>query len=225
MKKILFGAIFLSLTAVSCSKDGDDEDLVAESFLNTAAGSTWNYETTDNANPGPPETHTLTSTNRDTSIGGKSYHIYSNSATGESEYNSRTGNNYYRFQSLPDELGGSDVEELYLKSAASVNASWSQSYDLSASGFPVTITNTNRIMEKGISRTVNGTVYTNVTHVKTDVSLGGLPPGTATLTSDIHQYYAPNYGLIEGNVKITVDIMGSVESTDISTKLITATLL
>lgn len=227
MKKILFGGLFLSLMAISCSKDGDDESPVSETYLNTASGSTWQYETTDNANPGPPQSYTLTSTNRDTSINGKSYHIYTNSSTAASEYNNKTGNDYFRYQALPAELGGGKIEELYLKSGAAVNASWTQTNDLSVPGvpFPLSITNVNKIMEKGISKTVNGTVYNNVTHVKTDVSVGGLPPGTISLTTDIHQYYAPNYGMLESNARIIVDFGGMKDTSDVSTKLKTATLL
>lgn len=225
MKKILFGAIFLSFMAVSCSKDGDDEAPVAENFLNTAPGSTWNYETTDNANPGPAEEYTLTSTNRDSSVNSRSYHIYTNSSTGASEYNGKFGNDYYMFQKLPDELGGADVEELYLKSAASVNGSWSQTNNISVSGISFTLTNINKIIEKGVTRVVNGITYTNVTHVKTDIVIGGLPPGTATLTTDIHQYYAPNYGMIESKTKLDITVMGTTQSTDVITKLKTATLL
>ena len=227
MKKVLFGGILISLMAVSCSKDDGDDAPVADAFLNTASGSTWTYETTDNANPGPPQPYTLTSTNRDTTIGSRSYHVYTNSSTAASEYNNRTGNDYYRYQALPDELGGGKVEELYLKSAASVNASWTQTNTLTVPGVPIplTITNVNKIVEKAVSRTVNGTVYNNVTHVKTDVSIGGLPPGTISLTTDINQYYAPNFGMIESNVKINVDVLGTVQTTDVSTKLKTATLL
>ena len=226
MKKVLLGGLFLSLFAISCSKDGDDgEEPVTAVYLNSKAGSTWNYETTDNATPGTPETYTLTSTNRDSTVNGKSYHVYTNSSSGASEYNNKTGNDYYRFQALPADLGGQNVEELYLKSGSAVNASWTQSFNIPAGIITFMLTNTNKIVEKNISRTVNGTLYNNVTHVKTDVAISGLPPGTVTITSDIHQYYAPNYGMIEANIKFTVDFMGSQQVTDVSTKLKSATLL
>lgn len=226
MKKLLFGGLFLSLMAISCSKDGDNEDTTpAENYLHTTPGSTWNYRTVDNANPGTPEDYTRTSTNKDTTINGKSYHVYTNSSTGESEYNGKVGNDYFIFQALPDELGGTNVENLYLKANAAVNGSWNQAYPIDVMGFSITATLTNRITEKGISRTVNGVVYNNVIHVKTDIAIGGLPPGTVTFTTDIHQYYAPGVGLIEAKNKIDVSVLGTTESTDMTTTLQSSNLL
>jgi len=226
MKKLLFGGIFLSVLAISCSKDGDDEDTTpAENYLHTAAGSTWNYRTVDNANPGPPEDYTRTSTSRDTTINGKTYHIYTNSASGESEYNGKSGNDYFIYQALPAELGGTNEENLYLKAGAAVNASWNQTYPIDVSGFSINAVVTNKIVEKGTSKTVNGVAYTNVIHVKTDIAITGIPPGLVTFTTDIHQYYAPRVGLIQSDTKINVDFMGTMESTDVTTTLQSSSLL
>lgn len=226
MKKILFGSLLFSVVLSSCSKNDDNEDnSPSENYLHTTAGSTWNYRTIDNTTPGTPEDYTRTSTNKDTTINGKSYHVYSNSSTGESEYNTKVGNDYFIFQALPDELGGTNVENLYLKANASVNSSWNQSYPIDVMGFSISATVTNKITEKGISRTVNGVVYNNVIHVKTDIAISGLPPGTVTFTTDIHQYYAPRVGLIEAKNKIDVTILGSTESTDVTTTLQSSNLL
>ena len=226
MKKLLFGGIFLSVLAISCSKDGDDEDTTpAENYLHTTAGSTWNYRTVDNANPGPPEDYTRTSTSRDTTINGKTYHIYTNSASGESEYNGKSGNDYFIYQALPAELGGTNEENLYLKAGAAVNASWNQTYPIDVSGFSINAVVTNKIVEKGTSKTVNGVAYTNVIHVKTDIAITGIPPGLVTFTTDIHQYYAPRVGLIQSDTKINVDFMGTMESTDVTTTLQSSSLL
>ncbi len=226
MKKLLFGGIFLSVLAISCSKDGDDEDTTpAENYLHTTAGSTWNYRTVDNTNPGTPEDYTRTSTSRDTTINGKTYHIYTNSSSGESEYNGKSGNDYFIYQALPAELGGTNEENLYLKAGAAVNASWNQTYPIDVSGFSINAVVTNKIVEKGISKTVNGIAYTNVIHVKTDIAISGIPPGLVTFTTDIHQYYAPRVGLIQSNTKIDVDFMGTIESTDMTTTLQSSNLL
>ncbi|RYG21164.1 MAG: hypothetical protein EOO07_03285 [Chitinophagaceae bacterium] len=227
MKKLLFGAIFLSILTISCSKEGDDDEgTTSQVYLHSTSGSTWNYRTVDNAGPGTPATnYTLTSTSRDTSINGKNYHVYTNSATGESEYNGRVNNDYYLFQALPDELGGSNIENIYLKAAASANASWTQSYPITAMGFPITVKIINTIVEKGMSKTVNGTAYADVIRVKTDISITGLPPGTITLTTDINQYYAPKVGMIETSSKIDVNILGTAQSTNETTTLQSATLL
>ncbi|MBC7934006.1 MAG: hypothetical protein H7Y86_01425 [Rhizobacter sp.] len=226
MKKIFFGVVLLSSLFVSCSKDGDEGATTpSETYLHTTAGSSWNYRTVDNNTPGTPEDYTRTSTNKDTTINGKTYHVYSNSNSGESEYNGKVGNDYFIFQALPDELGGSTEENLYLKAGAAVNASWTQPYSLDAGGFPVTANVINKIIEKGMTKTVNGVNYTNVIRVKTDISIAGLPPGIVTFTTDINQYYAPKVGLIEASTKITFDVMGTRDSTNETTTLQSATLL
>jgi len=227
MKKVLFGGIFLSLMALSCSKDGDDEgtpDPNTATYLNSANASSWTYKTVDNTGVAPETEYTLLSTNRDSTINGKTYHVYVNSGTGESEYNAKVGNDYYIFTALPDELGGENEENLYLKAAGGVNSSWLQTYDLSGMGFPISAKIVHTIIEKGITRTVNSVVHNNVIHVKTDVVLIGVPPGTITFSTDIHEYYAPNYGMIETRTKINVDFMGMQEATDETVTLKTATL-
>lgn len=232
MKKLLSGALLLSLFSVSCSKDdGGGGGGTAEVYLNTAVGSSWTYQDYDNTTPGaPPTEYTVTSTNRDTTVapsaGGKTYHVYTNTSTSTSVYNGKSGNDYSAFEALPDALGGTTVDNLYLKAGAAVNASWTQNYAVNVMGFPITVAATNKIIEKGISKVVNGTTYNNVIHVKTDLAIGGLPPGFVTFTTDIHQYYAPNYGMIETNAKIDYTITGSpTQTTDVTTRLKTATLL
>lgn len=227
MKKIIASALLLSLLTVSCSKDDDGGGTTADIYLNTAAGSSWTYQDYDNTTPAaPPVEYSVTSTNRDTTVGSKTYHIYTNNSTGASIYNGRSGNEYSAFEALPAELGGSTVDNIYLRAAANVNASWTQNYAINFGGFPLTVTVTNKIIEKGISKTVNSNSYNNVIHVKTDLAIGGLPPGFVTFTTDIHQYYAPNHGMIETNARIDVTITGSpTETTDVTTRLKTATLL
>lgn len=228
MKKILAGALVLGSLFTSCSKDdGGGDDGTTEVYLNTATGSSWTYQNYDNTTPTAPATeYTQVSTNRDTTVAGKTYHIYTNTSTGASVYNGRNGNDYSAFESLPAELGGTAVDNIYLKAGASVNTSWTQTYNVNYMGLPISVSVTNQIMEKGINKTVNGTTYNNVIHVKTDLAIGGIPPGVVTFTTDIHQYYAPNYGMIESNARIDVTFTGSAtQTTDVSTRLKTATLL
>lgn len=226
MKKVLFGGIFLSLMALSCGKDGEDEDITpAENYLHATAGSTWKYRTINNATPGTPQEYTRTSTNRDTVINTRTYHIYTNSSTGASEYNGKSNDEYWIFQALPDQLGGSKVENLYLKANASVNASWNQTYPFDVMGFSISAKIVHKIVSKGGSRTVNGTVYNDVIDVQSDFSITGVPPGVITYSTDIHNYYAPKVGLIEAKIKINLDIMGTPQNTDTQTTLLSSNLL
>ena len=224
MKKIPFAALFLCFACFSCGKDDDPApDPPTASYMNVKAGSTWNYEEINNTPPVATSLFTLTSTNRDSSITGNSYHVYTNSRSSASEYYRISGNDYYTFQSLPAALGGTKVETLYLKSSAAVGASWQQSYTISFGGISFPVNMANSIEEKGINKTVNGISYTDVIHVKTTLSVTGIP--SSALVTDIHSYYAPNYGLIENRSKIDLNYMGFVSSTDFTTRLKTSVLL
>lgn len=222
MKKTLIFALIISSFTISCGKD-DPAPAPAggESYMSLSANSTRTYEFTNNTPPTPPTTYTITSTNRDTSINSKQYHIFS-STSGGFEYYNQTGSDYYDFQVLPTGLGDA-VENLYLKSGAAVNATWVQTFNLMVQGISVPVTITNKIVEKGITRTVNNISYSNVIHVSTSISSLLIP--SSALTSDIHTYYAPRVGLIENTTIIDLNFMGVVNNTNTRTILKSATIL
>ncbi|MBS1758048.1 MAG: hypothetical protein JSU03_12310 [Bacteroidetes bacterium] len=126
MKKSLTPLILLLILAVSCSKNNPGNTpppVIPDKYMTTTVGSTWNYETTDNA-ASTTSSYILTSTNRDSTINAKSYHVYLNSGTNGSEYYNISAGDYYRYQTLPGELGGSREEILYLKDNVGFNTSW-----------------------------------------------------------------------------------------------------
>lgn len=225
MKKLPFAALFLCFSSFSCSEKDDPapDPTPTASYMNVKAGSIWNYEEINNVPPASTITYTLTSTNRDSSINGNSFHVYTNSRTNASEYYGISGNDYSTYQSLPAALGGTKIINLYLKSSATVGFSWQQKYNISFGGFPFEVTLINTIEERGINKTVNGIAYTEVIHVKTTLSVGGVP--SSSLVTDIHSYYAPNYGLIENRSKIDLNYVGIVSNTDVTTRLKTSNLL
>jgi hypothetical protein len=148
MKKIVFGCFLASLALFSCSDDDNPAPgpSTGTAYMTTTAGATWTYDDIDSSTVPPTlTTHTLVSTNRpDTSINGRSYHIYTNS-NGSSEYYNISGSDYYVYQKLPDDLGGAQIEVLYLKSGAAVGTTWTQSNNVTISGFPITVNYSNRI--------------------------------------------------------------------------------
>ena len=225
MKKIQFAALYLCLVTISCGKSDSPAPTAptATSYMNVKVGSSWNFEQINNKPPVSTSNYTLTSINKDSIVNGNSYHVYTNSSTSTSEYFRIAGDDYYTYQSLPAALGSTKVENLYLKSSATVGTSWSQVYNITYSSVPLAVTVTHTIQEKGISKTVNGIVYNNVIHIKTGIAVGGIPP--ASLVTDIHYYYAPNYGLIENSSKIDLNYLTIISSTDITTRLKTAALL
>ncbi|RYG16861.1 MAG: hypothetical protein EOO07_12350 [Chitinophagaceae bacterium] len=202
MKKSHLAAFFACFLASSCSKSTEPTPTTPPpAYITTTAGSIWTYEDIDNSTPGSSTTYTITSTNRaDTVINGNPYHIYTRSNTGSSEYHFKNGDSYFSFRSLPAAVGGANIESLYLKADAGVNTSWSEEILLNTPLGNVNVTMTYTLKERGISKTVNGINYSNVIHVTG--ALSAAPPFSTGLTSHIHWYYAPRYGLIQNDIKI-----------------------
>lgn len=215
-------AIFSLLTVVfACKKSSDGTVAVADKYISLTAASTWQLRVVDNI-AATTTNYTVTSTNRDSTISGKAYHVFTNSNTGVNEYNFISGNDYYTFRTLGLALGNAQVETIYLKDNSSVGTVWTQTINLTVPGipFPVPVTLTYSLAEKGISRTVNGATYTNVIHVSLALSSSLVP--AASLTTDIQSYYAPKFGLIENTNKVNLNFSGFVQNTDAKTILLSA---
>lgn len=231
MKKVLFALLSASLLTVSCSKDDPIPVVpVATKYMNTTAGSTWNYAFKDMLDPLNDYNYTVTSTNRDTSAVGKSFHVYENTANGNEYYNI-TGNDYFSMQAFSLGVTDTTILNLYLKTGAAAGTSWLQSLNIDAGlGTPIQVNITSKIESTGLSKTVGATTYTNVIHVSTTIAIPILSTpiflGSSILT-DIDFYYAPNYGMIQNDSKI--DLVVPLATLDIhtntSTKLVNATLL
>lgn len=219
--------LLLSLLAVcflSCKKDDSPDNSDAKAYINVAAGSTWTYEETNNDTGTPTtSTYTVTSTDRDSSINSKTYHIYDNSRGNKWLLNNSNGD-YYQLDSLPGLLGGSVFDRLYLKTNLDAAGSWPQTINVTIPNvpLPVPITITNNIAEKGISRTVNGISYTNVIHVSTAISSAIIP--SSAITTSINSYYAEGVGLIENSTQISVDYLGIQQDVNLQTKLLSSVI-
>ncbi len=203
MKKTILACITAGFILVSCGKDDAPTPITpaAEKYMSITAGNSWNYAFTDNNNASNNRNYTLTSTSSDTTAAGKTYHVFTHSGA-RNEYYNITGSDYYTLQAFS--LGATDttLENLYLKDGAAVNTSWDQNYTINV-GVPVGVTVTNKIQEKDLTKTVGAKTYTGVIHVVTTFSIPTLAtlPGSS-LTTDIHYYYAPKYGMIQNDAKI-----------------------
>lgn len=215
MKRIIFTFLAILPILISCKKETSAPVTTPNSYMSLTANSTWNYQLTNNLTS-LSQNYTLISTNKDSIINGKAYHVFTKSNGGANEYYHISGKDYYTFQNLPATLISSPIENIYLKDNAVLNINRSQSYTITASGIPLTISITNSINEKGISKTINGNVYNNVIHVSSalSVSVLGIPLPTGAVTSDIQSYYAEKYGLIQSKNKITINYNGINSDTD-----------
>ena len=221
MKKIIFVLTIVSSTFFSCKKDPTPAPVPdATVYMSYTPNSSWNYTVTNNITA-TNLNYTITSTNRDSSINSKAYHVFTNSTGVANEYYNLTGNDYYTFRSLPTTLGGKAIENIYLKDNVAVNASWNQSYSINVSSIPITVNIINTITEKGISRTVNGIAYTDVIHVTTtlQVTALGVPLPAGAVITDIQSYYAKKVGMIESKNKIVVNYAGLNDQVDENTIL------
>lgn len=216
MKKILFPVLTLFVLAFGCKKKSTPDPVPEDKFMSLTAASTWNYEQMNNLTA-IAGFYTLTSTTRDSTANGRSYHVFTNSG-GANEYYAISGDDYFTFRTLGANFGGSSNEINYLKANLAVGSSWTQTVPVTISGIPLTVTLTNTITEKGIQKVVRGKIYYNVIHVTTGITLPG-----ATVVTDIHSYYTPKVGLISNANKITITVPGfPVQTTDQTTTLITS---
>lgn len=225
MKTNILIFCFAVLLFSACKKDnnGNTPTTQTTTYLNTTSGSSWTYHEINSSGTTPSNTdYTLVSSAKDTSINGKSYHIY-NYSYGGNQYLNVTGHDYYQYDSIPGGLN-KVFERLYLKDDAAVGTVWKQDLNVNIPGIPLAVpaTITNTIAEKGISRNVNGTNYTNVIHVTTTISSSLIP--SSSLTSSIDSYYAEKFGLIENSSKVSLNFLGASEEINVETKLTSAIL-
>ena len=218
-KLIVICALLLVFTA--CKKSNSS---APDPYMTLTAGSTWNYQQTNNSTPTPVVTnYTISSTTRDSSINGKSYHVFTNS-NGPNQYYNVTGSDYFQFDSIKIATAAQTIDRLYLKDGASAGVNWVQNVTITLMGIPLPVVITNTVAEKGIARTVNSISYTDVIHLTTSITINNpLIPPTA-LTTNINSYYARKFGLIENSNIVTINFMGLNQNVNTTTKLISATL-
>jgi hypothetical protein len=220
MNRKLLVITTLYLFFAACKKSTSTGD---SAYVTLTANSTWNYQQINNAGPSPVITnYTITSTNKDTVINGRSYHIFTNS-TGARQYSNVSGHDYYQYDSLPIPNVPA-IERLYLKDDISANNNWVQNINVNIPGVPLAIplSITNTVTEKGISRTVNNLSYDNVIHVQTSLSSVLIP--AASFTNTINSYYAPKYGLIENTTVVQLNYAGYNQNINLKTILMSAVL-
>lgn len=224
MKNFFRALTGLVLLLAACKKDNSSGGgTTAVSYQPATAGSTWNYETTNNLNS-TKSTYTLTATSGDSSINGKTYKIFSNTA-GTNDYYYSSGTDYYQFGGIAGITGNTEL--LYLKSSQAAGAGWSETKDVSIPG----IGNANvklsyTFVEKIASMAVEGVTFTDVLHVKVELSnitVSGIPLPVSS--QDLHFYYAPNVGRIKSQIRLTITPpIGSPIVVDNETNLKTYTI-
>jgi len=242
MKKLLFISLLVSILGVSCKKSEPSPTPTPtpepDKYMSFAPGSSWNYQTVDTSNK--ITTYTLTSSNTDTLIGSKTYHIFNSTDTSgatESYYNN-TGNDYSQFASLGAQLAG--YELIYLKEKATAGTTWTTPFMTTqvSGGQTVEIKAdiVNTIDSTDLKMTVNNISYSNTVKVKTEIKNASLKvfitptisiPLTLTVAQNTFNYYAPKFGKIKGHneLKISVQGQGTIIDNNSTTTLISANII
>jgi hypothetical protein len=186
MKKLLLPAFALILFS-QCKKSNDKP--VATDFLPLNVGTNWTYISNG-------ATSKLTVTNKDTVALSRTYKVV-NDTNGPNQYHGKSGNDYYRFASFQGFLPNG-VEELYLKGDQNVNGTWQFVVNVMFGTIPIPVTAKYTILEKGITKNVQGKSYSDVVHVSLALSsaLGNNGGGDF--------YYAKGIGMISSTLNIVV---------------------
>lgn len=227
MKNALLSVFAFSIVSLSCKKDSTPAPVTpVDKYMTFTTGSTWNFESVLNPSAATPviTDYSVTSSSRDTTINSRQYHVFTNN-NGANEYYYNNGNDYYTYRTLPSGFGSEFVEILYLKDNANAGTEWSQTYPILYSGFSLNVTLTNKVVERGLTRTINGKEYKDVIRIGTNLTVTGIPFGF-TLENEINYYYAPKYGSIKEETKINLTLTGVPPSSyEQENKLLSATLL
>jgi hypothetical protein len=195
MKKGLLPVLFLTaLCFLRCRKDHNITPS-GDNYLPVTEGSTWKYSYASDG--GTTDTLVLTIVGGTEKINGKTYYnVMSTYRQGISQGFFYTGNHIYATRSVA--IGSSVAMEFQLlNDTASVGYQWitSPTDDGTLDGKPVRTINT--IIEKNITKTVNGKTFNNVSHTRVQLQYDAGAGFATTVTYDF--YLAKDVGLIEND--------------------------
>lgn len=180
--KLYFIWCLLVGALISCDKKEDASPQANQDYLPTTAGSTWSY--------GGTMPYTLTATGNTQDINGKSYFEMETKqgTTVNKSYIGKEKSVYTAIGLLPN-LG--NMEIMVLKEETPIGKPWEQTTTINGVDTKLTFT----ILEKEVTKTVEGKSFNDVIHVRlvTSFTFMGVDLGTS-LNSDL--YFAKGVGLI-----------------------------
>ncbi len=195
-----------------CKKDNGTTPVIkdtvptAKTYLPVSAGSTFSYHSIVNTDT---TDYMLTATTGDSVVNGRSYTKFTGS-DGKTRYRTRIDSNYYQVSSFSSLPGFPVFEDNYLKANAAVNTTWTSILKITnVLGLPPEYVGiaTYKLIAKANSVTVNGTLYTNVIHVRlADVSAYNdstlTPPAQLAAVATGDFYYSLGVGLIQSSLDV-----------------------
>lgn len=195
---------FLTLTAITallfsaCTKDvittKPGEEITDGDYQAFTRGSSWQYKTTLHEPGSAPETTVITMTDGLYYMDGKTFH-QAKSTTGTETENAFFGYNdkVYSIRQVDETAANGESFTLpYLNPDLAAGANWTTTANVPGGTVPIQVKTT--IVEKGISKTIQGKTYTNVIHSQADVQY---KLNTAFQTVLIYDFYvAKGVGMI-----------------------------
>jgi hypothetical protein len=207
MRKGLLPVLFLAAVCFCGCKKEHAVTPAGDNYLPVTEGSTWKYNYASDG--GSTDTLVLTMIGGTTQINGKTYYnALSTYKEGTSQGYFYTGNHIYATRSVA--VGASVAMEFQLlNDTASVGYQWvsNPTDDGTLGGKPARTLNT--IIEKNISRTINGTTFSNVSHTQVQLQYDLGSGFETTVTYDF--YLAKGIGLIENDAN-TLDTFYETET-------------
>ncbi|QNF33988.1 hypothetical protein HUW51_15130 [Adhaeribacter swui] len=180
--KIYFIWCCLAAAFIACDKKENASPTANQDYIPTTAGSTWSY--------GGSMPYILSATGQTKEINGKTYfELETKQGTNISKSYINHEKSVYTAVGLVPNLG--DVEVMLLKEETPVGKPWEQTTNFNGVDTKLTFT----ILEKDVSKVVEGKTYQKVIHVKMTVNYTfmGVDLGS-NLASEL--YFAKGVGLI-----------------------------
>lgn len=219
MYKLLTASLLASLLFISCQKEasngsdptpGGGPDTTTNppankdtSFQPATKDSYWAYKST-NSGTDTSSVDTLRATGSTKDFNGHTYNIFSGSLSGtggtsESYMRSDGDGNMYLLSDITDtSLGQSTLEILYTNTKQNAGFTWTYNGG-NISGLPLTFNG--KILEKNITKDVQGKTYTNVIHSQVTAGFTVVLQTITLITYDV--YVAQGVGIVKIDTKIT----------------------
>jgi hypothetical protein len=203
---LICATLFIVLCSGNCKKNGTNPPAADQGdYQPLTPGSEWNYTVTGGASAG---SYKLTVLNRDSSVNGRSFRVFSNTA-GSNEYYNKTGSDYFRF-AAPAELNNQQIELLYLKDNLAKGQTWAETKTvrINFSGTLVNVTAqfTYTVADKGIEHVVNGVTFKDVIKLTVVPVFTAFGSNIPIQSSSIQYFYARKVGLINNIIALKIEL-------------------
>ncbi len=166
-------------------------------YFPITTNSNWSYDINDSGSSTITDTSFTFSNGVTSTIASASFNQFINNDgfTRDTSYFRKGSGIYYTTYDLADFAGtGGIVSGIFLKDNVASGATWTDSYNVTVSGFPTTVKADNVILAKGVAATVGTISSTDVIKVRTTISTGILNNFTPLFSQE--SWYARGIGLI-----------------------------